>query len=364
VTGRHRPRTGTRRDGGVRVIRAAEVRYPGVELPPIESLPPEQSSDDPRSLRPARDTGLALEGRRARETRRRASQQRQQAIAGVVAVAVVGALAMGWQYSSDRRAKAEAFTSGLTETGPILSRTSAPSADLPIARAATKPAEPTPVFASYRSLRLRLPVSVDDLTELGFHQASYAYARRLKTKLPDADMTKAKKDRSTHRNKAEQDRRANALLTGAVLRMWRNRPGKPDTAVDVGANPGSDVLAPLDGTVVKVKAFKLYGKYDDYEIHIQPDGYPTIDCVMIHLEDVSCAPGDRVVAGVTRLAAVRKLAKGVGPQLRSYTANGGYHTHVQLNDATYPRYKGLEGAITVNATPDTPTGTTAHSVVR
>jgi len=345
------------------------VRYPGVELP--GSGAPDDVPDEyerwlaqGRTLRPARDTGLALEGRRARETKRRAAQQRQQAIAGIAAVLVLGALALGWQYSSDRRAKAEGFTTALAETGsPALSRTNGPSAGLPVARAATRPIEPTPIFASYRSLKLHLPVSVADLTELGFHQASYAYARRLKTKLPDADMTDAKKDRSTHRDKAEQKAGTNALLTGAVLRMWRNRPGKPDTAVDVGANPGSDVFAPLSGTVVKVKAFDLYGKYSDYEIHIQPDGYPTIDCVMIHLDDVSCAPGDRVIAGVTRIAAVRKLAKGVGPQLRSYTTNGGHHTHVQLNDSTYPRYKGLEGAITVTDTAS-PQGATAHSAVR
>jgi hypothetical protein len=174
------------------------------------------------------------------------------------------------------------------------------------------------------------------------------------THLPEADNGDAKKDRSTHRDRGAQGAEADAKLVGEALVMWRSRPGKPDTATDVGADPGSDVFAPVTGTVVKVKKFDLYGKYPDYEIHIQPRGYPNVDCVLIHVDDITCAPGDRVAAGVTRIAAVRKLDKRVRPQLRSYTDNGGHHTHLQLNDATHPKYKGLEGAITVPATPAVP----------
>jgi len=359
VTPPRRPTTGVRRDGGVRVIRADEVRYPGTDIAPTDGLESESTSSEERSLRPARDTGLALEGRRTRESRRRAAQQRQQVIAGIVAVAVLGALALGWQYSSDRRAKAEPLT-GLPSTDVPITRTSAPSPALPVARAATKPADPTPLLASYQGLQIRLPVSVADLTEVGFHQASYPYALRVKTKVPDANMTSAKKDKSTHRDKSEQATGPTAWLTGRVLRMWRARPGKPDTAIDVGARPGSDVFAPVSGTVVKVKHFKLYEKYGDVEVHIQPDGHPKLDLVMIHLDDVSCAPGDRVLAGVTRIAAVRRIDRRIASQLRSYTKNRGYHTHVQLNDATYPKYKGLEGAITVGES----SVTTPHPVAQ
>ncbi len=81
---------------------------------------------------------------------------------------------------------------------------------------------------------------------------------------------------------------------------------------------------------------------------------------MIHLDDVTAAPGDRVVAGATRIAAVRRIDKRIASQLRSYTKNRGYHTHMQLNDATDPTYKGLKGAIAVSA-PSTPT---QHPTVR
>jgi len=360
VTPRHRPRTGIRRDDGVRIIRADEVRYPGVEMPVTQD-----DSDDGyerwknggRTLRPARDTGLALDGKRARELRQQAAQRRRQTLAGVMAVVVLGALLLGWQYSSDRQAAQHPLNTGLSAAAPPLKRTGTPAEGVPVVRAANPAVAvvATPYFASYRSLKLRLPVSVADLTEVGFHQASYPYARRLKTRMPDADMTDAKHDRTTHRDKSAQSTAANAYLVGEVLRMWRARPGKPDTAVDVGANPGSAVFSPVDGTVVKVKKYKLYGTYDDYEIHIQPQGHPTLDLVMIHVDDVTAAPGDRAVAGISQLGVVRKLPRSVGPQLRSYTKNHGYHTHIQINDATDPAYKGLKDAIKAEEPTATPT---------
>jgi len=332
------------------VIRADDVRYPGADLTSLDGVTSPGVNAEERTLRPARDAGLALEGRRARQARLQAAQRRQRTVAGVLAVVALGALALGWQYSSDRQAKAEPLA-GLPPLEAPVQRSSGPSAGLPVISASPAPADPTPLLASYRGLPIRLPVAVEDLTEVGFHQASYAYALRLKTKVGDANMAKAKKDRSTHRDVSKQQGGENAWLTGKVLRMWRARPGKPDTAIDVGADPGSPVYAPVTGTVVKVKRFKLYDRFTDVELHIQPDNRPQLDLVMIHLDDVSARPGDRVIAGVSRVAVVRRISKGIASQLRSYTRNRGYHTHLQLNDATDPRYKGLEGAITASAGP-------------
>lgn len=204
---------------------------------------------------------------------------------------------------------------------------------------------PTPIIATRGDLVVRLPVRLEDLTEIGFHQAAYPYALSMRSALPTADMRQAKRERSTHRDIARQQQGPDAVLTGRALVMWRDRPGKPDTAVDVGADPGSTVLAPVSGTVVKVKRYLLYGAHEDFEIHIRPDGFPRIDCVMIHITDVAVRPGDRVIGGVSRIGAVRRLSHRERLQLGQYTKNGGDHTHVQLNDVTHPDYKGLEGAL-------------------
>lgn len=340
-----RPRTGSRRDGLVRTINSAEVRYPGVELPETDQREYDLWRESGRILMPARDTGLALEGRTSRERRRRERKKRQQIIAMTCALVALTAAAIVWRTSSDARA---ARTPEVAVATPAARRSNATDPNVAQMRALHPEEPPTPIIARYKNLEMRLPVRLRTLTELGFHQASYSYAVHLKTEMPFADMSAVKKAKTTHRDISKQATGPSAVLTGAALVMWRDRPGKPDTAVDVGAKPGSDVLAPVDGTVVKVKKYKLYGKYTDYEIHIQPNGLKTIDVVMIHITDVSVTPGTPVRAGVTRIGAVRKLSDRETLQLGHYTKGGGDHTHVQLNDATDPEYKGLEGAISVS----------------
>lgn len=352
---RYRPRTGFRRDGQVKPIRSDQVRYPGVELPQSQVTEYERWREEGRSLRPARDAGLALEGRMARERRRRARARRQRMMAGAAVAAVVLVALIGWRVTSDRKAAiavaSETTTAAggaSTDGGAAPRRIGAADPSAAQLKAMEPEREPTPTFATFRSLKVRLPVDVKDLTEVGFHQASYPYAFHMKTPLPDADSAKVKKARTTNRNKSEQATGADAVLVGSVLRMWRSRPGKPDSAADVGAKPGSAVYAPVTGTVVKIKKYKLYGKHDDYEIHIRPDGIDDVDLVMIHIADLSANVGDHVVGGVTRIAAVRKLSDRVNHQLADYTKGGGDHVHLQLNNVNHPEYKGLQGAISVD----------------
>jgi biotin carboxyl carrier protein len=278
---------------------------------------------------------------------RRAQAQRRTAVSLAIVLSVAVLLASGWKYSSDRAAEAHPVEAPRSGTTVLRAGTVAAESASQGMRALNPQDDPTPYFASYNQLKLRLPVSVKSVTEVGFHQASYSYARHMKSLVPYGDAEKAKKDRTTHRDSDKQQTGEDAVLTGEVLKLWRNRPGKPDTAVDIGANAGSTVYSPVSGTVVKVKRFDLYGRYPDIEIHIQPEGHPALDVVMIHLDDAICEPGDRVVAGVTPLARIRDLDPRIGPQLKNYTRNGGNHTHLQVNDATHPSYKGLKGAIKV-----------------
>ncbi len=286
--------------------------------------PPEAGFERPSAPVPGPDR---REQRRRR--RRRARMVRSAVAATLLVAAVVGALV--WHR-----------TSSSASSHPAPTRANAPRG-VGSVRALSEPTpDPTPLFANYGPIEIRLPVAVTSLTEVGFHQASYKWALAIETPLPDANMDAAR-GKGTGRDLTAQASGEDSVLSGSVLRMWRSRPGKPNTAIDVGAEPGTTVLAPVTGRVVRVRAYDLYGKYPDFEVHIQPEGRPEVDCVLIHIENPTVAAGDTVIAGVTSVGSVRRLSDRITMQLAEYTKGKGDHIHIQLNDATDPTYKGLEG---------------------
>lgn len=320
----------------MRAIRSDEVSYPGLHIP--ELTPAEETP----KLGSIRDTGLAVETRLGRQQANAAKRQRRIGTSVVMAVAVLLLAGIGWRWASDRKAAASPIKMDNGVIGLLSSAAASPASASP----AAVPFQPeTPIFAEYGKLQLHLPVPIDRLTEIGFHQASYAYALRMKTKLTDAKLSVVAKTHTTGRVAAKQPSGPDAWMTGQVIRMWRNRPGRPDTAADVGALAGTTVLAPVSGTIIKIKSYKLYGKYPDYEVHIAPEGTKGLDLVMIHLTNLNCVVGETVLAGQTPIAKVRKLSDKFHDQLADYTKGGGDHVHIQVNDATYPTYKGLVGAV-------------------
>lgn len=321
------------------MIRTDTVRYPGLDIP--GSNAPMRSG-----LGPVRDAGFALgEGRRERGLARKRQVRRQRLVAALVLIAFAALVSVGFKSAYDANAgrlrakvRKETTPSGLAGSGFLDPR---PGASLAIAAP-----KPTPVFAGAKGVELRLPVPPIELTEIGFHQAARTYALHMKTALPDAD-GQAARGKGTGRD-ADHVLNSDGTLNVSVLRMWRPRPGKPDSAADVGAAAGTVVYAPVDGQVVKVKKYKLYGRCDDYEIHIKPTGRDDIDVVLIHVDKVAVRAGDEVRGGLTQVGVVRKLYDKTHHQLADYmspTEGKGDHVHIQLNNTRDPEYKGLEGAI-------------------
>lgn len=286
------------------------------------SRTPMRRISDPSRLGPVRDTGLTVSSNRSGRRIRRRGPMPFVAILG--AVLIVGIMLV----SAAANRSPEPADAGAADNAAVAS--ASPEAE-PLR-------VPTPAFATYRSLNLRMPVDPCDVTVIAFHQASGDKAFHMESLTPDADMEAAAKVKAVATGaSAETGDAVQTIWQGEVLRLWRsNRSGMPDTAADIGADPGSDVYSPVTGTVLQVRAYKLYDKYDDYEIHIKPDGWPEIDVVLIHVDDVSIAVGDRVVGGATRIACVRKMSDKIDIQLGGYTKNGGDHVHMQLNEAAVP----------------------------
>ncbi len=211
---------------------------------------------------------------------------------------------------------------------------------------------PTPLVAQYQDVLFHSPIKPSDINGILFHQASFEYALPITSEIPEADPAEIEATKD-YQIAAEQPT-GDEYLNARALHLWREGEITAlDTSVDVGAEAGTQVYAPVTGTVVLVNTYMLYDICEDYEVHIQPDGHPELDVVEIHITDVQVKTGDRVIGGVTPLAKVRNLAaENISDiQLAYYTQAGhGNHTHVQVNNADYPEYRNvrLKDAIKVS----------------
>ncbi len=120
-----------------------------------------------------------------------------------------------------------------------------------------------------------------------------------------------------------------------VIMASRGRPTPATSAVDVVTRPGQPFLAPADGVVMKVKAYRLYGRYADVEVVIRPSADPRYRVVMIHLADVSVRPGERVIAGLTRLGVARVFP--FTSETDYYGGGHRPHVHLEVVDPRRPR---------------------------
>ena len=207
-----------------------------------------------------------------------------------------------------------------------------------------------PLIAQCEGIDLRSPLAPADITGVLFHQASYEYALVMTSELPQANIETISTE---HPARVNCDQLEGEWLDCEAMHIWRTSDATDmDTSIDVGATAGTAMRSPVTGTVVLVKNYRLYDEIDDVEIHIQPDGRPDLDVVLIHTVDPVIQAGEHVEAGVTEIAHVRDIASLLTDiQLGFYTAGDdpGNHTHVQVNNADHPTYreKRLEGAIQV-----------------
>jgi hypothetical protein len=110
--------------------------------------------------------------------------------------------------------------------------------------------------------------------------------------------------------------------------------GAENSALDVGAATGTDVYAPVDGTVVGVTPFVVNGHKYGVRIDVQPQTSPSFVVSLTHLRaDRAVSVGSTVIAGVSKLGNVVDLSSVERQALARFTQDAGNHVSLEVRPA-------------------------------
>ena len=116
--------------------------------------------------------------------------------------------------------------------------------------------------------------------------------------------------------------------------IWYQLGGGGTSVLDVGASPGTDVYAPIDGTIVAITPYVVAGHRFGSRIDIQPQSAPSLVVSLTQLRaDPSLSVGSSVVTGATKIGAVVNLALVERQALARYTNDSGNHVSVEIRPA-------------------------------
>ncbi len=181
---------------------------------------------------------------------------------------------------------------------------------------------PSPqVVALEGALRIQLPVAQSRLTALGYHASG--------------DGAVALQPLGSQANPGTLTRLARRVFGsgGRGVRWYQLSGGEgPGTAaLDVGALPGTDVYAPVDGTVVGLTPYIINGRRFGSELDIQPAGAPSFVVSITHVKpDPSLTVGSSVASGTSKLGVLLDFSRVEEQALARYTQDAGNHVEIEV----------------------------------
>jgi hypothetical protein len=183
-------------------------------------------------------------------------------------------------------------------------------------------APPTPMtVALHGSLRIQLPIAQSAVTAIG-----YAAANDDGLQLTPL---------GHQGNEGALTRLAHKLFGGGHGRfVYYQLSGGATDVLDVGAAPGTDVYAPVDGTVIGISDYILDGRPYGARIDIQPSAAPSLVVSMTQLKpDPALTVGTTVSASGTKVGRVIDLSHVEQQALAHYTQDAGNHVSIELRPA-------------------------------
>lgn len=175
--------------------------------------------------------------------------------------------------------------------------------------------------AAVGNLQVQLPIAQSAVTAIGFHGAA-APALSLKPL-------------------------GRQINEGLLARLWHKISGSPKhgpawfqlggaagagtEVLDVGAAPGTDVYAPVTGTIAAITPTILDGRRHGSRIDIRPTDSPSVVLSLTHvLPDPALAVGSQVGAGSSKLGVVVDIAKVERQALAAHTNDAGDNVALQV----------------------------------
>jgi hypothetical protein len=200
------------------------------------------------------------------------------------------------------------------------------AAPAPASAARLLPAGPPQpqVVSRFGSLRLQLPINRSRVTAIGYHAGTDGA-------LPQSPV-------GQQANEGLLKRLLHKVVGGGsgTLRWYQlsGGTGASTSALAVGAAPGTDAYAPVDGTIVGLGDVVLNGRTYGSRIDIEPDGAPSIVVSVSHLRaDPSLGVGSSVTAAGSKLGQVLDFSHAERQSLARYTNDAGNHVLVEVHPA-------------------------------
>jgi hypothetical protein len=110
--------------------------------------------------------------------------------------------------------------------------------------------------------------------------------------------------------------------------------GTANAVLDLGAAPGTDVYAPVDGVVVGISDYVISGRRFGSQIDIQPSSEPSLVVSLTHLRsEPSLTVGAAVTASSSKIGSVLDFSRVERQALARYTQDAGNHVSLEVHPA-------------------------------
>lgn len=187
---------------------------------------------------------------------------------------------------------------------------------------------PHPVFSRVNDKNLVLPVDADSVSIIAYHSVNDESSVALS---PLGERV----DGNLVARGVERVIAGPADIRYHVLE-GRGRVVTETGAVDIGAPVGSIITSPVTGEVISVKAYKLYGKYNDYQVDIRPKSASDVIVSLLLVDDPRVHINQTVEAGKTVIGVVREPIPELAERLTPLTGDNGSHVHLQVTSSPAP----------------------------